>query len=305
MTAAVVVAVSPVVASWPAPAGAESYRLKKGDTLSAVAKRFNTTVSQLVAVNGIADRHRVRAGRVLQIPTKGSPAKTPKAASTAASGDGVSRGYDVSYPQCGEALPTSVAFAIVGVNGGRPFTVNPCLKTEMAWAGKVADEPRRFYVNTSNPGPQATAHWPSGQSAPKQCAGSYPANDSLNCAYDFGYGGAKFAASQVPGGADAGRWWLDVETMNTWSANQASNFAVIQGTIDYFRGQGAQVGIYSTGYQWGRITGGAAVPGVPVWIAGEGDYAAAVRACNTTSFSGGRVTFTQYAAGGFDANHRC
>ena len=27
-------------------------------------------------------------------------------------------GYDVSYPQCGQALPSSPAFGIVGVNNG-------------------------------------------------------------------------------------------------------------------------------------------------------------------------------------------
>jgi LysM repeat protein len=289
--------------SFGAPAGAEAYRLKKGETLSGVAKRFGTTVNQLAATNGIIDRNHVVAGRVLQVPTKtppqGAPALPPGA-------DGVARGYDISYPQCGGPLPRSVAFAIVGVNGGRPFTVNPCLRAQMAWAATAADEQRRFYVNTSNPGPLAASQWPAGHSTPKACGGSYSANDSASCAYDFGYEGAKFAASKVSGGAQAGRWWLDVETTNTWSANQVSNLSAIQGALDYFRARGAQVGIYSTSHQWAQITGGAPVPGVPVWIAGEGDYAAAVRACTAgASFSGGRVAFTQYAVSSYDANHRC
>lgn len=219
--------------------------------------------------------------------------------------DGVARGYDISYPQCGGPLPTLVAFAIVGVNGGRPFTVNPCLRSQIAWATTATDEQRRFYLNTSNPGPLATANWPAGHPTPKRCAVSYPANDSVSCAYDFGYEGARFATSKVPGGAAAGRWWLDVETENTWSANKASNLSAIQGAIEYFRARSAQVGIYSTRYQWGRITGGAPVPGVPVWVAGAGDHGAAVRACDAASFSGGRVAFAQYQVGGFDANHRC
>lgn len=292
-----------------APARADTYRLKKGDTLSGVAARFGTTVDQLAAANGITNRHRVVAGRVVQLPSKGRRFKLAAAASEPlppSPPDGVARGYDVSYPQCNEPLPGAVAFGIVGVNRGRPFTVNPCLRSQMAWASTATDPVRRLYVNTSNPGPLATTQWPSGHAAPKKCAARYPADDSPNCAYDFGYEGARFAAVQVPGGSQAGRWWLDVETTNTWSANQLANLSAIKGTIDYFRERGAQVGIYSNAHQWGVITGGAAIPSVPEWIAGVGDFAGAVAACSpAAAFAGGRVTFTQYGAGGYDANHRC
>src|SRR5918996_761646 len=36
-------------------------------------------------------------------------------------------GYDISYPQCGGPFPETYGFAIVGVNGGRVFSPNPCL----------------------------------------------------------------------------------------------------------------------------------------------------------------------------------
>ncbi|HZQ27849.1 MAG TPA: transglycosylase SLT domain-containing protein [Acidimicrobiales bacterium] len=45
-----------------------SYTLRFGDTLSAVANRFGTTVPALAQLNGIADVHKVRAGQVLRLP---------------------------------------------------------------------------------------------------------------------------------------------------------------------------------------------------------------------------------------------
>jgi hypothetical protein len=34
-------------------------------------------------------------------------------------------GHDISHPQCGGDLPTDSSFGIVGLNQGRPFSVNP------------------------------------------------------------------------------------------------------------------------------------------------------------------------------------
>ena len=51
-----------------------SYKLKKGDTLSRVAKRTGVAVDALARANGIANPHRVLAGQVLTIPAEGEPA---------------------------------------------------------------------------------------------------------------------------------------------------------------------------------------------------------------------------------------
>ena len=52
----------------PASAPATTYRVKAGDTLSAIASRFGVSVSALQQVNGIADPRLLRIGQVLQIP---------------------------------------------------------------------------------------------------------------------------------------------------------------------------------------------------------------------------------------------
>ena len=43
------------------------YVIKKGDTLSGIAKKFNTTVKELARKNNIKDINKIYAGDVLKI----------------------------------------------------------------------------------------------------------------------------------------------------------------------------------------------------------------------------------------------
>ncbi len=132
------------------------------------------------------------------------------------------RGNDVSYPQCGAALPTGSDFGIVGVDGGKPFDPNPCLAEQIVWAGAFGRP--AYYVNTANPGPKLSSYWPLGQRAPRHCTRSKP--DSQACAFDYGWNSAKDslrrakAAAASVGAPDVTRsaWWLDVEMHNTWES---------------------------------------------------------------------------------------
>lgn len=45
-----------------------NYTIQSGDSLSAIASRFNTSVSQLVQLNQLSDAHRIRVGQVLLLP---------------------------------------------------------------------------------------------------------------------------------------------------------------------------------------------------------------------------------------------
>jgi LysM repeat protein len=49
------------------------YTIQKGDTLSALAKRFNTTVEALARTNNIKDPDKIYAGKTLSVPSSGVP----------------------------------------------------------------------------------------------------------------------------------------------------------------------------------------------------------------------------------------
>jgi len=58
---------SPPASSQPATSGS-TYRVKSGDTLSAIAARFGTTVKVLAGLNHISDPSKLHVGQVLQLP---------------------------------------------------------------------------------------------------------------------------------------------------------------------------------------------------------------------------------------------
>lgn len=45
-----------------------NYTIQSGDSLSVIARRFDTSVSQLVSLNGLTDQHRIRVGQTLLLP---------------------------------------------------------------------------------------------------------------------------------------------------------------------------------------------------------------------------------------------
>jgi LysM repeat protein len=53
------------------------HRIRRGDTLSALAARYNTTVAKLAKLNGIANPDLIYAGRTLRIPGAGDGFDSP------------------------------------------------------------------------------------------------------------------------------------------------------------------------------------------------------------------------------------
>ena len=230
-------------------------------------------------------------------------------ASLATAASGV--GYDISYPQCGGTFPSGGAFAIVGVNGGRPFSANPCLASELAWAGVEAG----LYANTADPGPALSSHWPNGQTSPKECnTAANPGSDTPECHYDYGWNAAA-DSFQVAANAYAGlgwtqpanEWWLDVETANSWTSTPALNVQALQGELDYLTSAGAAgVGFYSTAGMWQTVTGSTTVFAAhSTWLAGATSLSDAQSRCGGAGFTGGSIALVQFVSGGVDNDVRC
>src|SRR6185503_8932716 len=114
-----------------------------------------------------------------------------------------------------------------------------------------------FYMNTGNPGPEASTRWPrAGTLMPQPCDGSA----SAACAFDYGWLAAEDAyarARSVAGdGAALAPWWLDVEVANSWSSDTTTNAADLQGAIAYLRSVNVgTVGIYALAADWEVIVG--------------------------------------------------
>lgn len=228
---------------------------------------------------------------------------------------GVGTGADVSYPQCGSALPTDQAFGVVGVNAALANTTNPCFSSQLAWAGLSAGgtaQPKaQLYVLFANPAAAAASTWPTSNVfkgyAPKNpygsCstrAGGKPQN-SPACSFLYGYAlGGDDTTKRGVANPGSHRWWIDVETQFSHQTDTALNRTVLEGMIAGLQSGGAKsIGFYSTASQWATVAG--VVPktstayGRSSWIAiGPGTLAAAQKACSAPGLAGGKTAMTQY-----------
>jgi len=282
-------------------------------------------------------RRAVLASALTVALCSGWPGIAPAAAATMAKPGAI--GHDISHPQCTAktAPPKGGAFGIVGVNGGRAFTANPCLEEHWKWADGLAHA-GGVYLNTGNPGHTSTYYWTkSGKKDPALCVRAKSASDP-GCAYNYGWHAAEAATKvAVAAGVSKNRtWWLDVETTNSWEGTATANAADIQGAYDYLRYQAKvkEVGIYSTAYQWAQITGGyhrsnAAsyekawsryfepkrdLWAAPLWQAGvekqvrDGTETTGLEVAKERcgiSFTGAAVRFGQFVVDGLDHNLVC
>lgn len=160
--------------------------------------------------------------------------------------------------------------------------------------------------------------------------GTYTVGEnSPACAWQYGYTRAADDTQWLTSAADAINaqqppvvvaptpgsypWWLDVETVNSWqigTSGQAMNVADLQGMIAALNGAGVvTVGAYSTSSQWDQVTGGTtsssgSLFGMPDWIPGAKTLSRAESNCTLPTFTGGKVTLTQWS-GSPDNDYAC
>ncbi|HLH74807.1 MAG TPA: hypothetical protein VKX96_16085, partial [Chloroflexota bacterium] len=196
------------------------------------------------------------------------------------------QGYDISFPNCRDhQFPASPGyFTVIGVNGGKAYTTNPCFGEQYQWASASGQLPA-VYINLNYPRDASAAN---GRTGPR---GTCPPEDAACLAYNYGYNAAQFAVTTAHSqGVSPTNWWLDIETANYWSPNQALNAQVIQGAIDYLQSQNLHVGIYSVVSMWQTIAGSFA-PGLPNWVAQTNSKLPASAFCSSAfAFGGGTVS---------------
>jgi hypothetical protein len=233
-------------------------------------------------------------------PAASRPPGRPSVPAAAVAGDPFPpglRGFDVSFPNCRARLPAH-GFVVVGVNGGRPFTANPCLAREAARA-RAASRPLAVYLNA------AYARRLLGRTRPS--CGRLGSRQDLPLAerraYALGCSEAASAHSLLRAAIRPSLYWLDVEPSNAWSANRALNVATIRGMLDYLRGlrPAPLVGLYSAASWWRAITGGWRTIGLPEWVPAA---LTPPPACEH-GFAGGPVWLRQGGSAGLDVDVAC
>ncbi len=211
-------------------------------------------------------------------------------------------GHDISWPQCPTAVggfglplpPASSRFVVIGLTKGLPFTENPCLASQVAWA-RTNGKPAQAYTMAAFPTPaQIVAHGAQGPWASATRAGQFS---------NVGYAEARFAVASLTRAGFAPRMvWIDVEPRpaQPWptatALQQRENRYIIEGNMRGLRDAGFSYGVYSFASGWASITGSWRLSGVAVWAtAGRLDFPSeALDLCRKASFSGGRVYLSQW-----------
>jgi len=215
------------------------------------------------------------------------------------------KGQDVSWPQCpkgmgrgkGEPIPENTPYVsgttttVIGVNQGKPFYANPCLKTLVAWA-KAHHQYVAAYTLPAPPTSAELSRWGT--------AGPYRGTDTVTRMRNNGYVQATWTVANIHAQGFAPTFiWLDVEplVLRTWGTTTAAkrnNWAVIQGMQLGFARAGIRTGFYSTNRFWTQIVGSARTTS-PMWAAySVSSRSAALSRCSYPQASGGPVAMVQF-----------
>jgi len=270
------------------------YLVRAGDTLSGIAFRYHVSLTQLASANGIDPAGLLPVGARLRIPPAGGSTSDLAHLIQIDPYRHGAVGYDVSYPNCALRVPAAHAFAVIGLNQGRPFTTNPCFASE--WA--AAQPPRSVYINTAYSKALFRYITPNCTTAGR----SQPLGPAAQRAYAVGCSEAAFTL-QLLAERSPLAIWLDVEPGNMWSSRRSLNTATIEGILDHLLTHSPHpvIGVYSNASFWRQITGGWSSLSVPEWVAtGVPDPPGC-----PSAFTAGPVWLSQSTNNRLDADTAC
>lgn len=186
------------------------------------------------------------------------------------------RGFDLSFPNCRARPRHGRRFAVVGVDNGRPFTVNPCAGREWRRSTRATRTRPSLYFNTAY---DATyERWIS-----PGCAiavdGAHVFGRRRGRTLDIARSAWEIGCSEVAYAASVGlgvprMWWADVETGNSWSPHPGTNRMTLDGIAYGMRVASGRrpAGIYSAPFMWAALTGSQRWRPTPavsaMWVAG-------------------------------------
>jgi murein DD-endopeptidase MepM/ murein hydrolase activator NlpD len=134
---------------------ASTYQIEPGDTLSGLALRFRTTVRDLTSLNGLANPHRIIAGRTLMVPTSASAGTASMSASAGTASTEAPSGSSSSTASTSAGRPGARHVVTSGDTLGGVAARYGIRRDDLArWNGILGD---RIYRTTSlvlyDPGP--------------------------------------------------------------------------------------------------------------------------------------------------------
>ena len=141
--------------------------------------------------------------------------------------------------------------------------------------------------------------------------GSCKGGLSPACAWQYGWDLAELdARTRGVQSPRSYRWWLDVETVNSWQSSSKDNRADLEGMVAFFRRIGATAGLYSTARQFGPLMGpvtpASPLYRLPDWIPGAKTLAQAEKNCRLAPLTrGGTVTVTQWKTKPANSDFSC
>jgi hypothetical protein len=199
--------------------------------------------------------------------------------------------------------------------------------SEWAWAQpSIGQPPAQLYVNTGNPGDVLAQYnvtdWPTSSVTADPygtCSGIW--TDNYACSWEYGYERAtadiQFVREkvQILGLPDpsSGKWWLDIETANSWTSDKDKNQASLEGMVYALQHVEATVGIYSTNGAWsslfatGTVAERSPLYSLHEWRPGAKTLDQAHSNCSLAPFEGsnGSIEITQYVSAHLDHDYSC